>query len=120
MIPINSKLMGLQRSAIRAYTNLAKTVDDCVMLTIGEPDFDTPQSVKDAAMAALRDNQTHYAPNQGTEALRKAIASFESNRGHSCTDANVLVTVGACEALFTALFGILNPGDDPYFNTSPE
>ena len=112
MIPINSKLMGLQRSAIRAYTNLAKTVDDCVMLTIGEPDFDTPQPVKDAAIAALTDNQTHYAPNQGTDALRNAIASFESNRGNSCTSANVLVTVGACEALFTALFGILNPGDE--------
>lgn len=112
MIPINSKLMGLQRSAIRAYTNLAKTVEDCVMLTIGEPDFDTPQPIKDAAIAALEANQTHYAPNQGTEALRAAIASFETRRGNICSDANVLVTVGACEALFTALFGILNPGDE--------
>lgn len=112
MIPINSKLMGLQRSAIRAYTNLAKTVDDCVMLTIGEPDFDTPQPIKDAAIAALEANQTHYAPNQGTEALRAAIATFESKRGNICSDANVLVTVGACEALFTGLFGILNPGDE--------
>ena len=112
MIPINSKLMGLQRSAIRAYTNLAKTVDGCVMLTIGEPDFDTPQPIKDAAIAALEANQTHYAPNQGTEALRAAIATFESKRGNIRSDANVLVTVGACEALFTGLFGILNPGDE--------
>ena len=112
MIPINSNLMLLQRSAIRAYTNLAKTADDCVMLTIGEPDFDTPQLIRDAAVAALEAGQTHYAPNQGTDALRKAIAAYETNRGNTCTESNVLVTVGACEALFTALFGILNPGDE--------
>ena len=112
MIPINSNLMLLQRSAIRAYTNLAKTVDDCVMLTIGEPDFDTPQPIRDAAVSALNEGQTHYAPNQGTDALRKAIAAFETNRGNTCTENNVLVTVGACEALFTALFGILDPGDE--------
>ena len=76
MIPLNANLSNLKRSAIRVYTNLAKEVDDCVMLTIGEPDFDTPQAIKDAAVAALVDNQTHYAPNQGTAALRQAIANL--------------------------------------------
>ena len=112
MIPLNSNLSGLKRSAIRVYTNLARTVEDCVMLTIGEPDFDTPQAVKDAAMAALRDNQTHYAPNQGTLPLRRAIAAFETRRGCVCDENQVLVTVGACEALYTALFGVLNPGEE--------
>ena len=112
MIPLNSNLSGLKRSAIRAYTNLAKTVDDCVMLTIGEPDFDTPQAIKDAAAAALAAGQTHYAPNQGTERLRKAIAAFETNRGCACNENQVLITVGACEALYTALYGILNPGEE--------
>ena len=112
MMPLNSNLLSLKRSAIRVYTNLARERGDCVMLTIGEPDFDTPQSIKDAAVAALRDNQTHYAPNQGTLPLRKAIAAFETKRGFDCDENQVLVTVGACEALFTALFGILNPGDE--------
>ena len=112
MMPLNSNLLKLKRSAIRVYTNLARERGDCVMLTIGEPDFDTPQSIKDAAVAALRDNQTHYAPNQGTLPLRKAIAAFETKRGFACDENQVLVTVGACEALFTALFGILNPGDE--------
>ena len=112
MIPINENLLKLKRSGIRLYTNLARTVDDCVMLTIGEPDFDTPQAIKDAATAAIAANQTHYAPNQGTDALRKAIAAYENRRGLRCNENEVLVTVGACEALYTALFGILNPGEE--------
>ena len=112
MIPLNSKISTLKRSAIRVYTNLARTVDDCVMLTIGEPDFDTPQPIKDAAAAALAAGQTHYAPNQGTVELRRAIAAFETNRGCLCNENQVLVTVGACEALYTALYGILNPGEE--------
>ena len=55
MIPINSKLMGLQRSAIRVYSNLARETEDCAMLTIGEPDFDTPENIREAAVAAIRE-----------------------------------------------------------------
>ena len=73
MIPLNQNLSPLKRSAIRVYTNLAKEVPGCVMLTIGEPDFDTPQAIKAAACAALSAGQTHYAPNQGTAALRLAL-----------------------------------------------
>jgi aminotransferase len=112
MIPINENLLKLKRSGIRLYTNLARTVDDCVMLTIGEPDFDTPQAIKDAACAAIAANQTHYAPNQGTVELRKAVAAYENRRGLACNENQVLITVGACEALYTALFGILNPGEE--------
>ena len=107
MIPLNRNLTALQRSPIRVYTALAKTTPDCVNLTIGEPDFDTPGSIKEAAIAALSENQTHYAPNQGTAALRHAIARREQVRPEQ-----VLVTVGATQALFTALVGILNPGDE--------
>ena len=82
------------------------------MITIGEPDFDTPQPVKDALATALAENQPHYAPNQGTPALRQAIAAFETRRGFACTAEQVLVTVGATGALYTALTGILNPGDE--------
>ena len=112
MIPLNSNLSGLRRSGIRLYTNLAKTIPDCVMLTIGEPDFDTPPAVKAAAVAALGENRTHYAPNQGVETLRREIAEFESRRGYTCSADRILVTVGATGALFTALLGILNPGEE--------
>ena len=112
MIPLNQNLSTLKRSAIRVYSNLARETEDCAMLTIGEPDFDTPEAIKLAAMAALQNNQTHYAPNQGTLALRRAIADFETARGNETGPDNVLVTIGACHALFTALFGILNPGEE--------
>ena len=112
MIHLNQNLTPLKRSAIRVFTNLAKETPDCAMLTIGEPDFDTPEAIKAAAIAALNADQTHYAPNQGTLALRKAIASFETARGNETTPDNVLVTIGATHGLFTALMTILNPGDE--------
>ena len=112
MIPLNENLTPLRRSAIRSYTNLAREVGDCAMLTIGEPDLDTPLPIKEAAAAALHSNETHYAMNQGTPALRAAIARYESERGRETTPEEVLVTIGACQALYTALFGILNPGEE--------
>lgn len=112
MIPLNSNLTSLQRSGIRRFTNLAKTVDDCVMLTIGEPDFDTPEEIKAAALTSLFQNRTHYAPNQGVAALCSEIAEYECYRGLNCEASQVLVTAGATGALFTALLGILNPGDE--------
>ena len=112
MIPLNSKLSALKRSQIRVFTNLARETPGCAMLTIGEPDLDTPEVIKSAAMAALTANQTHYAPNQGTPALRKAVACYETARGNATKPEEVLITVGACQALFTALLGILNPGEE--------
>lgn len=112
MIPLNNNLASLMRSQIRVFTNLARETPDCAMLTIGEPDLDTPEQIKQAAIAALLANQTHYAPNQGTLKLRQAVAEFETNRGNPTSPENVLITIGACQALFTALLGILNPGEE--------
>ncbi len=112
MIPLNSNLSALERSQIRVFTNLARQTPDCAMLTIGEPDFDTPEAIKAAAIDALNEGFTHYAPNQGTAQLRQAIAEYEISRGNSVTADQVLVTVGACQALFTAFLGILNPGEE--------
>ena len=109
---MNERLCQLELSGIRKYTNFARSVDDCVMLTLGEPEFHTPQAIQDAAIAALQQGQTHYAPNQGLLSLRQAIAACETKRGLPCKDANILVTAGATGALFTALLGILNPGDE--------
>lgn len=112
MIPLNQNLNALKRSAIRVYSNMAREIPDCAMLTIGEPDFDTPEAIKLAAIAALNAGQTHYAPNQGTPALRKAVADYETARGNAVKPEQVLITVGATQALFTAFLGILNPGEE--------
>ena len=112
MIPLNSNLAPLKRSGIRLYTNMAREIPDCAMLTIGEPDFDTPQPIKDAAWESLSRGSTHYAPNQGIPALRQAVAEYETNRGNPTTADEILITVGSSQALFTALLGILNPGEE--------
>lgn len=107
MIPLNHHLDPLQRSGIRLYTNMAKETPGCILLTLGEPDFPTPQPIVDAASAAMAAGLTHYAPNQGYLPLRQAIAEYE-NVDEDC----VLITVGATGAIYTALTGILNPGDE--------
>lgn len=112
MIPLNQNLSGLRRSAIRAYTNLAAATPGCIKLTLGEPDMDTPANIRAAASAALEAGQTHYAPNQGTPELRRAISEYETARGNAVTGEQVLVTIGATQALYTALTGILNPGEE--------
>ena len=112
MIPLNSNLSTLKRSGIRVYTNMAREIPDCAMLTIGEPDLDTPQPIKNAAWAALNQGHTHYAPNQGIPALRQAVADYETGRGNPTLAEQVLITVGSSQALFTALLGVLNPGEE--------
>ena len=112
MIPLNQNLTAMKRSGIRAFTELARQTPDCRMLTIGEPDFDTPAPIRAAAAAALDRGETHYAPNQGVAALRQAIAQFETRRGNPTEAAQVLVTAAATQTLFTALMGILNPGEE--------
>ena len=106
MIPLNSNLSGLKRSEIRLFTNLARETPGCAMLTIGEPDFDTPENIRQAAISAIGAGRTHYAPNQGTPDLRAAVAEFETKRGNPTNPEQVLITIGACHALFTALLGI--------------
>ena len=112
MIPLNQNLNALKRSSIRTFTNLANATPGCVKLTIGEPDFDTPPEIKTAVTSALNADRTHYAPNQGNADLRRAIAAKETARGNKTNPEQVLITVGATQALFTALLGILNPGEE--------
>lgn len=110
---LNEALYGARRSAIREYSKLAANTPGCVSLTLGEPEFDTPQAVIDTACDALRHHETHYIENNGAKPLREAIARFEREKnGMDYTDDEVIVTAGATQALFTALFGVLNPGDE--------
>lgn len=107
MISLNENLRTLKQSGIRFFTAMAAAVPGCIMLTLGEPAFDTPAAIKEAAVQALAENRTHYAPNRGIPALVKAIAQKES-----CKESQIIVTVGATGALFTAFLGILNAGDE--------
>ena len=110
---LNEAVYGAKRSAIREFSKLANKTPGCIALTLGEPDFATPQPVCGAVPEALAAGQTHYIDNNGAYPLREAIARFEREKnGMDYTPDEVILTAGATEALFVSLFGILNPGDE--------
>lgn len=85
---------------------------DVVDLSVGEPDFDTPEPIKEAAIRALHDGRTKYTPAAGIPELREAIAQkLQRENGLAYAPEDVIVTVGAKHAVFLTLQAICNPGD---------
>ena len=112
-LTFNRDLDSVQPSGIRYFAGLVRQTPGACGLTIGEPDLNTPEEVKAAAAAALADNDTHYPPNNGYPALLEAISRFEAEKnGLRYDPEEIIVTAGATEALFVALSGILDPGDE--------
>ena len=110
---LNEAVYGLQRSAIREFSKLAKNTPGCIALTLGEPDADTPAPVVSAACNSLNSGETHYIENNGSAALRSKIAAYEKQKHNlEYSPDEIIVTAGATEALFIALMGIINPGDE--------
>lgn len=112
MLPLNDHLSAMTLSGIRRFTALAAQTPGCISLALGEPDFPTPEPIKVAAKAALEENLTHYAPNRGLPELCREIAWYETGLGYACNPNQVIVTAGATEALYVALMGVVNPGDE--------
>ncbi len=84
-----------------------------VHLEIGEPDFDTPRNIVDAAVAALREGWTHYGPSAGIMEAREAIAQwFAKDRAVPCAAENVVITPGAKPIIFFSILALVNPGDE--------
>ena len=116
----------VQPSSIRKMFNLAADMKDVISFTVGEPDFDTPKHIVDAAIEALRRGETRYTPNAGILPLRKAIsASFEKSHGIKYDpNSQLIVTSGGMEALLLTMLTILDPGDEiilpnPYWTNYP-
>lgn len=99
---------------------------DVVDLGAGEPDFDTPQNIKDAANAAMAAGKTKYTPTAGTRALQQAIIDFYQRRFSTGYErSEVMATAGGKQAVFNAVVCLINPGDEvlipkPYWVTFPE
>ena len=110
---MNGAVFDLKRSAIREFAKLAKETPGCISLTLGEPDFNTPDCIKEQAKLSLDNGETHYIENNGLKDLRVAIAGYETAKhDFNCNENQVIVTAGATEAMFVSLLGILNPGDE--------
>lgn len=99
---------------------------DVIDLTVGEPDFDTPQFIKDYAWEGLQKGLTKYTPSAGMKPFTEAVAEFYGERfGTSFAASEVAAACGGKQALFNAACTLLNPGDDvlipkPYWVTFPE
>ncbi|MFV8240502.1 pyridoxal phosphate-dependent aminotransferase [Aerococcus viridans] len=118
---INERLKQITPSEIRAFDAQVSTIPGLLNLTIGEPNFDVPEFIKDAMKEALDKNFTHYAASDGLQELRQAIANFYQRRHQ--LDLNwqqIMVTVGASQGFMITMMALLNPGDkvlipSPYF-----
>ncbi|KRM10950.1 aminotransferase class I/II-fold pyridoxal phosphate-dependent enzyme [Lentilactobacillus farraginis] len=110
---IKPGLGNITPSLIRQINNRFGKIPGIVNLTIGEPDFKTPDHIKLAAVQSILNNRTHYAPNRGTADLLKAISVYLASRfGLDYNpDTQIIVTNGASEAISTVFNGIIDTGD---------
>lgn len=113
---------SIKLSLVRSLFNEAKKYDDVIDFTLGDPDVQTHQAIKDAACAAIQAGKTRYSQNAGLLELRQTISKYyERKEGFLYNPAaEIIVTVGAMEGLYLALISMLNPGDEvimpaPYY-----
>jgi len=125
-----ASLNRIQPSPTIAITTKARELKaagkDVIGLAAGEPDFDTPQNIKDAAIKAINDGQTKYTAVEGIPELRAAIAAkFKRENNLTYTPAQTFVSPGGKSILFNALLATVNPGDEvivpaPYWVSYPD
>lgn len=127
---LNPNVAAMQPSATLAVSARAKAMKragrDVISLSAGEPDFDTPAPIVEAAHQALREGHFHYTPNAGVPDLREAIAHKLSVQNHlDVCAADVLCSNGAKQSVAQAVLAVCGPGDEvlipaPYWTSYPE
>jgi aminotransferase len=110
---VKQKVVDLPPSGIRKFFDLAASMEGCISLSIGEPDFVTPKVMMDAAIESLNQGKTAYTSNAGLIELREEICNYLKKYDLSYDAATeVLVTVGASEAIDLAFRALLGEGDE--------
>ncbi len=111
MINPASRTKLIELSQIRKMFEATKP--SAINLGIGEPDFNVPQNIKDAMKKSIDDDETHYTPNKGYIELREEIAKkFKNDNGINTTPEDIIVTVGASEALYISTQAFIEKGDE--------
>ena len=128
--PVSDNVAEMKASSTLAAMQAAEAMRaagvDVVDLGAGEPDFDTPQNIKDAAAEAMRAGRTKYTPTAGIRELQQAIIGFYQREFGAGYERNeVMATAGGKQAVFNAVVSLVNPGDEvlipkPYWVTFPE
>ncbi len=110
---LNSTVVNMPPSGIRRFFDLVSTMKDVISLGVGEPDFVTPWTIREGGIFSLEDGQTMYTSNAGLFELRRELARYMRN--HLGLEYNpngeILITVGASEAVDLAMRALLEPGD---------
>ena len=117
MIQLSERLMAMEESATIAMSRKSRELKaqgkDVISLSLGEPDFNTPQFIKDAATKAMDDNFTKYMPVTGYDDLRESISKKfkRDNNLHYDTD-QIVVSTGAKQSIANVVLTLVNPGDE--------
>jgi len=111
---LSQKVKGVKPSGIRRFFDIANEMEGVISLGVGEPDFDTPYSVRQAGIRSLEQGRTFYTANTGLADLREGIAGYLDRRFNLKYDAKdeIIVTVGGSEAIDIAVRALVNPGDE--------
>ncbi len=111
---VNQTIKNMPMSGIRGFDNKVSQIPGILKLTLGEPDFNVPEHIKQAAIRGIQNDDSHYAPSNGKLELRQAIAKrLKESRGVDYDPENeIIVTNGATEGLGDIMLGALNPGDE--------
>ena len=111
---ISKKIEGIQPSGIRKFFDVVSEMPDAISLGVGEPDFDTPYSVREEGIYALEKGRTFYTSNAGLKELRQEISRYLKRKYSLDYDADdeIMVTVGGSEAIDVALRCMVDPGDE--------
>jgi aminotransferase len=109
-----ARVNAVPPSGIRRFFDIAATMTDVISLGVGEPDFDTPRQIVEAGVESLREGRTHYTSNYGTIELRRALSELLDRRYgvHYNPENELLITIGASEAVDVALRATCDPGDE--------
>lgn len=111
---LSRRVRAVKPSGIRKFFDIAATMPDIISLGVGEPDFVTPENIRQAGIASIQRGDTHYTSNYGTVELRQAIADMIERRYGVAYDprSEVMVTVGVSEGIDAAMRALLDEGDE--------
>lgn len=114
---LSNRILQMSESETLAMTRIARELKaqgkDVISLSIGEPDFNTPEIVKEAAKKAIDDNYTHYPPVPGYADLREAISKkFKRDNNLDYKPEQIVVSTGAKQSIFQTVMALVNPGDE--------
>ncbi len=117
MTKLSNRLLAMEESATLAMSRKSRELRsqglDIISLSLGEPDFNTPDFIKDAAIEAMNQNYTHYTPVSGYDELRQAIADkFKRDNGLHYEKDQIVVSTGAKQSIANVMMSLINPGDE--------